>query len=63
MDGYCRVEGLVSIGQADTGFEIRWAVSGADGDHVVNASVQGALDYGVAVFVELFAVQVAVGVD
>ena len=53
----------IAIGEADAGFEIRRAVAGADGDHVLDAGGEGALDDGVAVGVELVAVQVAVGVD
>jgi hypothetical protein len=63
VDSYCGVEELVFFGEADSRFQIGGAVAGAYRYHVADASIEGALDYLLAVGVELVAVQVAVGID
>ncbi len=58
-----RVDKRIAIRQANARFEIRRPVAGADRQHRFDAGRERALDHGLAVVVELFAVQMAVGID
>ena len=62
MHAYGRVNRRVKLGHADARFEIGRTVPGADRQHAPDAGFDGALNYGVAVGVELLMIQMAVRV-
>jgi hypothetical protein len=57
------IERRVSIGEADASFKIGRAVAGADGDHMLDARVERALDDFVAIGGELVIIEMAMGID
>ena len=58
-----RVYEWITVRQANAHFEVRRPVAGADRHHMLDARGESALDHGLAVVVELFAVQMTVRVD
>ena len=63
MDSDGRIDERIAIGQPDRGFEIGRAVAGADGHEAFDSGRLGALDHGLAIFGELFVIEMTVGID
>ena len=57
------VDGGMTIGEADAGFQVGGTVAASDRKHVFDTGGEGAFDHRFPVAIKLFAVQVTVRVD